>query len=393
MRFKRSNKFSLLILLLTLLMTLDTSRASACSCAAGLPLIDQITNASAIFSGKVTQFSFEDGPPLSLGPGIPAVETRVQRAHVEVSQVWKEWAGQPFSVNAAVDSGPCAYTFQVDTEYLIYAQEYSDHLFVTFCSNTKPLEMAGSEIAALNNLYRPIPLNRLSPDATVTVTGHGVSYATADQLEVHMFIDEEWQDNTPIEEAQKQVVDWLKTHGAGEMLASGRYSLLQDGFYLTVRQNELSTGDLGTALALLSNIESARQQEGEAGIEHMEVKFSLQDCSQAAVDARSSALFKARNRAELLAIQAGGKRGALVAIVEASVTPSPEGAGGLCYDTQTQWLSLPLESDSNTAQQIIWRASLSVTYEVDEARTSESPVPLATPSSAQTSPLPTPTAP
>lgn len=392
MLLKRVNKFSFLTLLIALLMLIDAPSVSACSCVGGLPLIDQITNASAIFSGTVTQLSLGEAPAATLAPGVQAPGMQVFQTSVAVSQVWKGPADQQLSVNTAQDSAACGYPFQTDTEYLIYAYENEGQLYTSLCSNTKPLEAAWSEIAILNSLFSAVPRDRLATAATVTATGHGMYYAIADQLDVRLLFREGWQVDTPVEALQQQVVDLLTAYGAAEMLAAGQYYLGQDGFYFTVQPE----GDFGAVLEQLNDIESALQQADATEVEGMEVKFSLRDCTEATAGARFHAMNDARTRAELLAAQAGGRRGAIVAIVEASKAPSPEGAVGLCSDTLAQWHPIPLDSDLSTVQQIVWRASLSITFTL-EARIGEdstpSVVPTTTPSPTQISPIPTPIGP
>lgn len=391
----KARRFALLTCLVTLLMTIDTSSASACTCAAGLPLIEQITNSSAIFSGKVTELGLEEVPSPSPGPGIPAPQLQVFQASVDISKVWKAPLDQPLTVNTDVGSGVCGYNFEVDTEYLIFAYEYEGRLYTSICTNTQPLETAGSDIFVLDSLFSPAPRDRLAPAATVTATGYGTDYVSADQLEVRLLLSEGWQEGANVEEMQQQMVDLISANGGEEMLAAGRYYLTQDGFYFTVLREELADGDFGAVMALLPGLESAVQQADEVNVARIEVRFSLQDCTLAAVRARYRAMNDARTRAELLAAQAGGTRGAILAIVEAANAPSPEGIAGLCYEMPGEWHPIPLDIDSETAQQIIWRASLSVTYVVEPRvgeATSASSEPVATPVSAQMSPLPTPTA-
>lgn len=387
MMLKRARTFSIVTLLTALLMLVNVPRVSACSCAGGLPLIDHITNASAIFSGRVAELSPEEAPASTLAPDVQLPGTLVYQTSVDINQIWKGPTGLQLSVNTALDAAACGYPFQPGAEYLIYAYEHEGNLHTSLCSNTKPLEEAGSEIAILNSLFSSVPLDRLASAATVTATGHGVYYATADQLNVRLLFREGWQGDTPVETLQQQLVDLLTAHGAAEILASGRYYLGQDGFYFDIQPE----GDFGTVLEQLNNIDSSLLQASASEFEGMEVSFSLQDCTVAAAGARFRAMNDARTRAELLAAQAGGKRGAIVAVVEASNPPSPEGTGSLCFDTPAQWDPIPLDSELSTAQQIIWPASVSVTFALEARIGEDSTLSIApTPSTAQISPLPTP---
>src|SRR5690348_10922568 len=109
---KRASKLSLATLLITVLMIVDAPSASACTCTGGLPLINQIASSAAIFSGKVTEFTSLDATSSTLEPPFNGIH-----ASVEVIQVWKGPASETLTV---VSSG-CGYSFEVGTEYLIFA--------------------------------------------------------------------------------------------------------------------------------------------------------------------------------------------------------------------------------------------------------------------------------
>ena len=101
------------------------SSAHACSCAYTPTVAEALQFQEAIFAGRVTEVTIGD-----FGFG---EERRVVFA---VQEVWKGAGSTTVTVYTGPNDGLCGIDFQVDVEYLVYADEYSQRLSTHSCSRT-----------------------------------------------------------------------------------------------------------------------------------------------------------------------------------------------------------------------------------------------------------------
>jgi len=114
--------------------------AFACSCG-GLPAGSQketvelaLSDSDAVFSGKVVE--------VDKGSQISTVTLRVD-------EVWKGPQRETLRVSTPSYGAACGYHFEEGQEYLVYAYGKEEPFRVDLCSQTKPLEKAGVDLAAL----------------------------------------------------------------------------------------------------------------------------------------------------------------------------------------------------------------------------------------------------
>lgn len=382
---KQAGRLLLSILLIATLGLVDARRLAACSCPAGLPMLDAIAGATAIFSGKVDQVSWTPAPSVSTAGRVAVT--------VDVLQVWKGPSSERLIVNMA---DVCSFPFAEDKEYLIFANEQDGELHTSLCSRNQALDLASREIGTLDALFGPGSPARSSAPGAVTVTAHGTYAAFSDRLEVRLLFKEEQE--TPLSaRAQESLEDLLLAKGlTAEMLFLNYAYADATGYSFAVNEAHMPNGDVDAMLDLLVEVEEALQEESDPAIAGIEVRFALQDCTEAAFRARANALGAARMQAELLAALAGGARGEVVGLAEEAPVSVPRATANFCDAVQGRWHAIPLRVDSENLRQLEWQATLTVTYAV-EARTVERPAPptspLPTPATTFISPLPTPSAP
>lgn len=134
---------SLLILACALLFS---PSAAACSCVAPPPPDKALTQATAVFVGKVVRVDPTAGESLT--------------ATFEVTKAWKgiEMATAQVSTNA--HGTLCGYAFEVGKEYVVYADGKTE-LSTSACTRTKPAAEAAEDFKALGDpkqTFAPAPL-------------------------------------------------------------------------------------------------------------------------------------------------------------------------------------------------------------------------------------------
>jgi hypothetical protein len=128
--------------------------AFACSCAVSSDSTPRerargaFSDSEAVFAGEVVEIK---GPrPARAGDlvssGDPVYVT------LKVSETWKGEAQETVEVRTVSSGASCGYPFERGEEYLVYA---SRGMEVQLCSETKPLSMAGADLAALGAGDRP----------------------------------------------------------------------------------------------------------------------------------------------------------------------------------------------------------------------------------------------
>ena len=381
---KQAIKLSLLIFLITALSVKDTDKVSACSCDTGMPLIGHIARSSAIFSGKVV------GEEQSSVTNRNSIYTPLLYTF-EVIHRWKGVSQRTLTV-ATIEM--CGYSFEVGKEYLVFADNTDGQLYAYLCSRTQELETADQDVYTLNSLFAASPFEPLGSPATITVPGHAVYLAEADQLTVRFNIDKAHA----IEVTSQQFTDALLANGITQTLLSS-VVLYNEGkaFYLTLRREQLSKVDVATLLEQLTQMQPKLAADSNLPIRQVEVGFRIEDCTQVMAIAQRIALYDAQARATLLAALVGGSADGIMAVADETtrVLSSPIGFG-LCYEVSAdQWHTLPLKTDLPTAMRVRVPIALSVTFALEtvtvSAPASAQPAKAAlTATPVSISPLPTP---
>lgn len=132
--------------------------ARACSCRPPSPPDTALTEADAVFEARAFTMS-TDGQRARYG--------------FEVDRVWKGDVGARVEISTALHSATCGRTFQIGTQYVVYARrgstpgmgpdqdpdsgpgqpEWTD----TLCSRTRPSNSAGEDLAVLGAGHEPQP--------------------------------------------------------------------------------------------------------------------------------------------------------------------------------------------------------------------------------------------
>lgn len=101
------------------------SIAHACSCTYTPTVADALIYQEAIFTGRVTEVTIGD-----FGYG------EEKRVVFEVQEVWKGAGSMTVTVYTGPNDGLCGSHFDLDVEYLVYADEYQGRLYTHSCSRT-----------------------------------------------------------------------------------------------------------------------------------------------------------------------------------------------------------------------------------------------------------------
>ncbi|MGE0788571.1 MAG: hypothetical protein AB7S26_23065 [Sandaracinaceae bacterium] len=117
--------------------------ASACSCMAAPPAREALEAADAVFEGRVV--SIEDEGPM-------------RAVTFEVVQYWKGADQERIVVRTGASSAACGIAFEVDTSWLIYAEQRPDGLGTGLCSRTRRIEEAENDLAVLEAGVVPVEI-------------------------------------------------------------------------------------------------------------------------------------------------------------------------------------------------------------------------------------------
>jgi len=139
-----------LVVAVSCLVVLLPECASACTCALEGGSREEIvegalSDSEAVFSGEVV--AVEQGTATASGPGN---DTAVLR----VSEVWKGPAQEALEVRTPSQGIACGNNFEEGREYLVYAYGKRG-LKTDICTETKPLEKAGADLAVLGEGQGP----------------------------------------------------------------------------------------------------------------------------------------------------------------------------------------------------------------------------------------------
>ncbi len=158
-------------LALALSLLANVPSAFACKCAQRA-VAESVTEASAVFEGRVTQIEkiLEEG----------ATEAQKIRVTLALVRVWKSLESTE-SVTVTTNSEPaaCGFHFEQGHSYLVYAsgEGESEGLRVNSCSRTRPMADAAEDLAALGGGVTPVKVQ----NATSPATGHAPDGPVATQ--------------------------------------------------------------------------------------------------------------------------------------------------------------------------------------------------------------------
>jgi hypothetical protein len=139
------------LLLMTIALVYQTNTALACSCAQNPDPKTALDNASAVFSGKVTDIKRTGG----FWESAVAVK-------IETKNVWKGPKNKSFVIHTAEQSASCGYEFTKGEEYIVYTYENDGELRTSICSRTALLKDAQEDLQALGEGAPPNKDNSVS---------------------------------------------------------------------------------------------------------------------------------------------------------------------------------------------------------------------------------------
>ena len=139
----------LIILGLLLSFLLPQQRAYACSCVPPGPPEMALQEATAVFSGKVTDRQI--GQRLHFAFRYPFIHLYQAGAKFTfaVSEIWKGAPYETIIINTGTGGGDCGLGLRTGEEYLIYAYGEQNALGSNICTRTRPLANASEDIAIL----------------------------------------------------------------------------------------------------------------------------------------------------------------------------------------------------------------------------------------------------
>jgi hypothetical protein len=135
-------------------------RGFACSCAPTPTVAEELEQADAVFSGEVTKLEVlpswwevaDETPAPELLYADPGQKpTRLLRATIAVSRVWKGPAQRSLTVQTFADCCFCGTTWDISRAYLVYAfrSKSSGSLFTSVCARGGLIDASAEDLAQL----------------------------------------------------------------------------------------------------------------------------------------------------------------------------------------------------------------------------------------------------
>ncbi len=212
----------------------------ACSCMSSGPPCQSYWNTPVVFSGRVVEITT---PKIEETRSAAFPEKTIRFA---VNQAFRGISGTTVEVVTGMGGGDCGYDFELNENYLVYADNYKGKIYAGICSRTQLLSKAGEDIEYINNLSKT--------KAGATVYGSVSKYRQRKS-------DEEWQSNPPLPNIRltlegKGESFEATTDSRGEFrvteLASGSYTLrllAPKGFYPFKSEQKIKVYEKGCAVA------------------------------------------------------------------------------------------------------------------------------------------------
>lgn len=120
------------------------SSARACSCAAPATAEQALEQASAVFSGQVTQFR------RSLLDRLGLTDTGEYEVRFRVIRVWKGVTTPEVVVRTRLTGEACGYPFVSGGSYLVFVREIPPGIETGICTGTRDLAGADKEVRVLD---------------------------------------------------------------------------------------------------------------------------------------------------------------------------------------------------------------------------------------------------
>ena len=158
----------------------DAQSIGACDCDELQSFDERLSEASAVFIGRVTRMHFEDWPFDIDSADVPPDEPLT--VEFSVRTVWKGEVPQTMRLTTVRSTG-CGYPFDNHVDYVVYADGEQGALEVRACGGTKPEAEAQDDLDALGEGYAPEPVEkRVIKPATL---GSGCN-SYAETVRVHL---------------------------------------------------------------------------------------------------------------------------------------------------------------------------------------------------------------
>jgi hypothetical protein len=140
----------------------------ACSCAELDSVKEAFEGSSAVFSGKVVEI-VDANKNKSIQSSADSIKVLF-----EVEESWKGINQTQITVNTARSSDSCGYEFDLNKEYLVYANETNGTFNVSLCSRTTLLSLAEKDIQELGEGLKPT--KQVSNISNITVDEDPISF-------------------------------------------------------------------------------------------------------------------------------------------------------------------------------------------------------------------------
>lgn len=150
----------LLILLFLPFFNFFSVTGYACSCDGPNTVKEELDFSSTVFSGKVVEI-IDENKNKSIQSSTDPISV-----HFEVNEYWKGPNQSPITVYTVRNTESCGYEFELNQEYLVYANESNGEIQVNYCSKTTPLSLADKDLSELGKGEKPIEL--VSNDSTAS---------------------------------------------------------------------------------------------------------------------------------------------------------------------------------------------------------------------------------
>ena len=212
----------------------------ACSCMSSGPPCQSYWNTPVVFSGRVVEITT---PKIEETRSAAFPEKTIRFA---VNQGFRGISGATVEIVTGMGGGYCGYDFELNENYLVYADNYKGKIYAGICSRTQLLSKAGEDIEYINNL------SKTKPGAAV--------YGSVSKY-LQRKSDEEWQPNLPLPNIRLTLEGNGKsfevtTDSQGEFrvadLVSGNYTLrllAPKGFYPFKSEQKIKVYEKGCAVA------------------------------------------------------------------------------------------------------------------------------------------------
>ena len=151
------------------------NQVRACSCTGALPPIQEMTEASAVFTGKVIKLT-KLGTSEKYLDFFTGYDVTIQVSVVIKGKALKNKVGSNVTIHTGAGGGDCGFDFEEGKEYLVYAYGNALKLGTNICTRTSLLEETGEEVLELQGKLPKIPLAPHPPELALKGTINDAGY-------------------------------------------------------------------------------------------------------------------------------------------------------------------------------------------------------------------------